>query len=98
MSTSSLPSKHTLSAVVLLVMSATLRSNQRDGDKIHGIDAPHHDHSVTKTMDPEALPGIELTAARDSIAGQKLYDPYLVCFDEPYDAEKYAQHRTSKEF
>jgi hypothetical protein len=79
-------------------MSATLRSDQRDNDKIHDIDAPHHGHSVTKTVDPEALPDIEMTAARDPVAAQKLDDPYLVCFDEPYDTEKYARHRTSKRF
>jgi hypothetical protein len=74
------------------------QSNLCDNDTIHDIAAPHHDHSVTKTIDPEALPGIEMTTARDPVAAQKLDDPYLVCFDEPYDAEKYAKHRTSKRF
>jgi hypothetical protein len=73
-------------------MSTTQRSNQRDNDKIHDIDAPHHDRSVIGAVGPEALPDIEMAAARDSIAGQKLVDPYLVCFDEPYDAEKYVKH------
>jgi hypothetical protein len=88
-----------LAFVVLLVarnMSTTHRSNPRDNDMIHEIAAPHYDHSVTNTIDPEALSGIELTAACDSVTGQKLDDPYLVCFDEPYDVEKYARHRTSK--
>jgi hypothetical protein len=40
-------------------------------------------------LDPEALTGIEMTVGRDPIAQQKLDDPYLVCFDEAYDAEKY---------
>lgn len=39
-------------------------------------------------LDPEALTSIELTAAPDAITQQKRYDPYLVCFDEDYDAEK----------
>jgi hypothetical protein len=75
-------------------MSATRRSNQCDNDRIHSINAPRHDHSATEVIDPESLPGIEMNAARDLIAGQKLVDPYLVCFDEPYDAEKYAIYWT----
>jgi hypothetical protein len=77
-------------------MSAKQRMNQRDNDEIHKIDAPRQDKPLTGTLDSEALAGIELTAARDSIPVQKLDDPYLVCFDEPYDAEKYGKHWISK--
>jgi len=38
--------------------------------------------------DPEAVTSIELTAASDPTTQQKRDDPYLVCFDEAYDAEK----------
>ena len=39
-------------------------------------------------LDPEALTSIELTAAPDLSTPQKRDDPYLVCFDEAYDAGK----------
>lgn len=40
------------------------------------------------SIDPEALQGIELTAARESRT--KHDDPYLICFDATFDAEKCA--------
>jgi len=43
---------------------------------------------LSGALDPEALTSIELTAAPGPGAQQKLDDPYLVCFDETYDAEK----------
>jgi len=53
---------------------------------------PHAVHSsalsTTAMPDPEAVTSIELTAASDPTTQQKRDDPYLVCFDEAYDAEK----------
>ena len=43
----------------------------------------------TGASDSEAQTGIEMTAGRNPSAQQKRDDPYLVCFDEVYDAEKY---------
>lgn len=43
---------------------------------------------LSGALDPEALKSIELTAAPGRDAQQKLDDPYLVCFDQAYDAEK----------
>jgi hypothetical protein len=37
--------------------------------------------------DPEAIVGIEL-AANQTKANEGRDDPYLVCFEEPFDAEK----------
>ena len=38
--------------------------------------------------DREALADIEMSAASELAVGQKRDDPYLVCFDPVYDAEK----------
>jgi hypothetical protein len=75
-------------------MSISRRSILCDDNTIHDIDAPRQTHPVTKAIDPEALPGIEMAVARDLRASQKRDDPYLVCFDEPYDAEKYGKRWT----
>lgn len=42
--------------------------------------------SLNGSIDPEALPSIEMTAAHESRT--KRDDPYLICFDATYDAEK----------
>jgi hypothetical protein len=92
MSTSGLSSKHTFGRRSI----GHSKSCLSHGDPIYAtmidIDVPRQTHPVTKAIDPEALPGIEMAAARDLRVSQKLDDPYLVCFDEPYDAEKYAKH------
>lgn len=44
--------------------------------------------STTAMPDLEAVTSIELTAASDPTTQQKRDDPYLVCFDVVYDAEK----------
>lgn len=56
------------------------------------IKTPCHDQPTNEATDPEALMGIEITDARDLSASQKQDDPYLVCFDGAYDAEKYDKH------
>ena len=43
---------------------------------------------LNDTLDPEALTSIELTTAPGPDTQQKRDDPYLVCFDEAFDAEK----------
>jgi len=42
--------------------------------------------AATTTIDPEALAGIELEAPHKANDGRN--DPYLICFEEPFDADK----------
>jgi hypothetical protein len=42
---------------------------------------------MTNTIDPEALVGIELAAAHNKTNDGR-NDPYLVCFEEPFDIDK----------
>jgi len=44
--------------------------------------------AITTMTDPEALVGIELAAATRTKANDARNDPYLVCFDEPFDVDK----------
>lgn len=43
--------------------------------------------AVAKMADPEAIVGIELAANRTKVSEGR-NDPYLVCFEEPFDADK----------
>ena len=74
-------------------MSPLKQPADHDDAKSEAIESLPH-ALRTKTMpatgaqDPEALTGVEMTTINDANTQQKRDDPYLVCFDESYDAEK----------
>ena len=75
-------------------MSSPLHSNApNDGtaDAIQTTSNAQQSETMPRTgaSDSEAQTGIEMTAGGNPSAQQKRDDPYLVCFDEVYDAEKY---------
>jgi len=43
--------------------------------------------AVANTTDPEAIVGIELASPRTK-TNEGRNDPFLVCFEEPFDADK----------
>jgi hypothetical protein len=49
---------------------------------------PNTLQAITNMTDPEAVVGIELAAATQTKANEGRNDPYLVCFDEPFDADE----------
>jgi hypothetical protein len=78
-------------------MASTSHLNDVSNENTHAVESISNAHQSRKTshnvpttgpLDPEALTGIETTAACDSNPQQKIDDMYLLYFDQPFDSEK----------